>query len=69
MFETPANQRTVTIKLKRRYVADLLLACLRCAEAAKDGGESGTKWDYLHDTLREQLDAFDKKLEENNGKK
>lgn len=43
MFETPANQRTVTIKLKRGYVVDLLLACLRCSEAAKDGGESGTK--------------------------
>lgn len=69
MFETPANQRTVTIKLKRGYVVDLLLACLRCAEAAKEGGERGTKWDYLHDTLREQLDAFDKKLEEQNAKK
>lgn len=69
MFETPINEKTVTIKLKRRYVTDLLLACLRCAEAAKDGGDSGTKWDYLHDTLREQLDAFDKKLEEQNAKK
>lgn len=69
MFETPANQRTVTIKLKRGYVVDMLLACLRCSEAAKDGGESGAKWDYLHDELRAQLDAFDKKLEEQNGKK
>ena len=69
MFETPANQKTVTIKLKRGYVIDLLLACLRCAEAAAAGGESGAKWDYLHDELREQLDAFDKKLEEQNAKK
>ena len=26
MFETPANQKTVTIKLKRRNVIDMMLA-------------------------------------------
>lgn len=55
MFETPANQRTVTIKLKRCYVVDLLLLC-----AAQDT-KLGSKWAYLHDLLKEQLDAFDEK--------
>ena len=61
MFETPINEKTVTLKLKRGYVVDLLLATLHCAEAAEQGGESATKWDFLHTVIREQLDAFDRK--------
>lgn len=63
MFETPLNQKTVTIKLKRRYVIDLLLACDSIQDAAQKAGESGEKWIYLHDVLEEQLNSFDSKQE------
>ena len=63
MFETPVNQKTVSIKLKRRYVVDLMLACAEIQDAAQKSGESGEKWAYLHDTLKEQLNAFDAKQE------
>lgn len=61
MFETQINEKTVTIKLKHRYVVDLLLACETVGMAALAGHESAEKWDYLHDLIREQLDAFDEK--------
>lgn len=61
MFETPINEKTVTIKLKHRYIVDLLLACETVGMAALAGHEPAKKWDYLHDLIREQLDAFDKK--------
>lgn len=63
MFETPANQKTVTIKLKRRNVIDMMLASTEIQGAAQKAGESGEKWVYLHDVLKEQLEAFDRKQE------
>lgn len=64
MFKTPLNQRTVTLKLKRRDVVDLLVACAACGESALKGGETCRKWDYLHAVLQQQLIAFDEKQEE-----
>lgn len=63
MFKTPLNQRTVTLKLKRSYVVDLLIACASCSEK-QQSNEFGDKWDYLHEVIRQQLDAFDKKQED-----
>ena len=63
MFEKPLNQRTVTLKLKRRDVIDLLVACTTCGEKALAGGELARKWDYLHAVIQQQLTAFDEKQE------
>ena len=57
------NLRTVTLKMRRRDVIDLLVACTACGESALAGGELATKWDYLHAVLQQQLTAFDEKLE------
>lgn len=48
------NQKTITVKLSRGDVCELMIAC---AWAARDG--DGEKWKKLHDILREQVDAFD----------
>jgi hypothetical protein len=61
MFETPLNQKTVTCKLKRIEVCDLLIACTAISSAAKKDGETGHKWDNLHDKLKQILDSFDEK--------
>ncbi len=59
MFKTPLNQRTVTLKLKRRDVVDLLIACAECGAA-----EEGSKWALLHDAIKQQLTNFDEKQED-----
>jgi hypothetical protein len=48
------NQKTVTLKLKRIEVCDLMLACSALSE-------EGEKWIALHDTLKEILKDFDNK--------
>lgn len=49
------NERTVTLKLRRIEVCDLLLICAYYSQTAD-------KWKILHDKLREQLDKFDESL-------
>ena len=61
MFETPLNQKTVTVKIKRIELCDLLIACTKCSISAKESGETGKKWAVLHDKLKAILDEFDKK--------
>ena len=51
------NERTVTLKLQRHEVADLLLACDIMLE-------DGTKWKDLHEKIWVQLKMFDQKLQE-----
>lgn len=51
------NDMTVTLKLKRIEVCDLLLACT-CVSDAAPGSK---KWDELHDKLEKILDDFDAK--------
>lgn len=60
IFRTPLNMRTVTIKLARTKVVDLMMVCLLVASS--DG--AGQKWADLHDELKEALDAFDEKVKE-----
>jgi hypothetical protein len=57
MFETPLNLKTVSLKLKRIEVCDLLLACT----ALSDATDNAKKWSDLHDKLQEILNEFDKK--------
>ena len=58
MFETPLNQKTVTLKLKRIEVCDLMLACTALDSSTP---EDTQKWAKLHDKLKAILDEFDKK--------
>lgn len=50
------NQRTMTVKLERIDVCDLLLAC-----TALEQQTDAKKWGELHEKLLKQLDAFDEK--------
>ena len=50
------NDKTVTVKLTRGELCRLLILITGVGE--------GESWKRLHDKLRDQLDAFDKKLEE-----
>lgn len=61
MFETPLNQKTITLKMKRIEVCDLMLACTVLSISAKEDGKGGKKWEALHDQLKSILDEFDKK--------
>lgn len=49
------NQRTVTMKLKRIEVCDLLIALTAIAD-----GSEAKKWGALHDKVAAILDEFDK---------
>lgn len=60
MFNTPINAKTVTVKIKRIELCDLLLACIALDNATDD---HTTKWAKLHDRLKEILDDFDSKQE------
>ena len=55
-MKTLHNEKTVTLKLKRIEVCDLLLATGLIANET-----DATKWDLLHSKLKEILDDFDKK--------
>ena len=55
MFKIPLNQRTMTIKLKRIEVCDLMLACTVLSDATEDA----KKWDDLHEKLKKMIDKFD----------
>ena len=57
---TMPNNKTITLKLKRIEVCDLLLACTAVADEGY-----GEKWNALHDKLKNILDEFDaKQIEE-----
>lgn len=60
MTNTPMNQRTVNVKIKRIELCDLLIACTALDNAAE---ADSTKWGNLHDKLKEILDDFDSKQE------
>lgn len=57
-MDKPKNFRTVTVKITRRELVDLLIACNACSENVND---PANKWNKLHDKLREQLALFDLK--------
>lgn len=61
-MNTPLNQLTVTLKLKRIEVCNLCLACHIISQCVYAMGEHGeNKWDRLEDRLDEILTEFDKK--------
>ena len=50
------NERTVTLKLKRIELCDLLMATTIIKHES-----NATKWGVLHDKLKQILDEFDEK--------
>ena len=52
------NRRTVTLKLQRIDVCDLLIACTAVGDSSSAG-----KWSKLHDKLKAILDEFDAAVE------
>lgn len=50
------NEKTVTLKLKRIEVCNLLIACTTLSQ-----GENRKHWKALHDKLIEILNDFDEK--------
>lgn len=57
---TPLNQKTVTVKMKRIELCDLLMACTALDE---ETNADNRKWAKLHDKLKAVLDEFDSKQE------
>lgn len=49
------NMRTVTLKLQRHEVCDLLLA----VSVAFEESNNANRWVSLHQRIKDQLDAFD----------
>lgn len=55
------NSFETYVKMKRIDICDLMLACLAAKNMAND---AGTKWDRLHDMLKQQLKDLDRQLDE-----
>ena len=55
------NEMTVTLKIERIKVTDLMIACTAAMASCREMGADGSKWYKLHAELKAQLDAFDKK--------
>lgn len=55
-MKTPLNQKTVTLKLKRIELCDLILATTIIKHES-----NATKWGLLHDKLKQILNEFDEK--------
>lgn len=58
------NTRTITLKMQRRDVCDLMLATTAIKLDLEREGRTANKWAALHELLKQQLDDFDKKLDE-----
>lgn len=56
------NQRTVNVKITRRELCDLILACDMIERDRQKHGGTGEKWKALRDKLAKQRDVFDEKL-------
>ena len=61
MFDTPLNNRTVTVTMKRIDLCNLMLLCTSAAQRMEAEGQMAQKWLTLHDKLKNALEAFDKK--------
>ena len=58
--EDAEDEKTVTVKIKRIELCDLLLACTALDDITD---ENTKKWAKLHDKLKEILDDYDSKHE------
>jgi len=62
-FVKPLNERTVTVKIKRGELVDLMRALTAISSSMDNEGLSHDKWDTLHDKLKAIRDEFDSKQE------
>lgn len=60
MFETPLNAKTVTLKIRRIDLCDLMMACT-AVSTSLDNENDKKRWDDLHGRLDAILKEFDKK--------
>ena len=56
------NQKTVTVKITRGELIDLLIACWAASDYSQEPRPN--KWNRLHDKLDEQLKQYDTKHKE-----
>lgn len=66
MFETPLNEKDITVNMKRSDLCDLITACtvLHTASVLGPGtDEETTKWAKLNDKLNKILTDLDSKKE------
>lgn len=61
MFETPMNLKSISMKLTRSEVNDLILALTAISENLNNLEMSHTKWDCLRSKLEEIRNDFDTK--------
>ena len=54
------NSFKTTLQVRRIDICDLMLACM----AAKELSNGATKWDKLHEELKNQLKELDEQLDE-----
>ena len=57
------NLRTVTVKITRHQLSDLVMICKYTSLEANNSQQTRTKWEDLAQTLLEQLNTFDKKID------
>lgn len=55
------NGKTVTLRITRSEVIDLMVACLLCSSELEADFQRHDKWDNLHVKLEHQLQEFDEK--------
>ena len=58
MSKIPLNERTVTVRLKRRDLCDLMSACTVLSEYC-----DSNRWEELHNQLKAIIEDFDHKQE------
>ena len=59
------NNRTVTLKMTRAEVIDIMLLCNTIAyQLQQTDPSSMKKWDHIHNKIYDQLKQHDKKHEE-----
>ena len=58
------NHRTVNVKITRIELCNLIKACMATKFALEEQNHSAQGWAELREKLKQQLDAFDAKLDE-----
>ena len=61
MFEEMPNSKTVTVKITRFELVELMMACT-LIQCDSDTESSKQYWGGLHDKLEKQLKDFDTKI-------
>lgn len=63
MFATPANQRTVTIKVTRWQALKMAMLATMMASAPHQFESSKAEWTAIHDRITDSVRELDQKIE------